>query len=252
MSTNQPSAPLPTQSAPSAPHVGAFVLETLTLGMYGEPRHTLREYVQNAFDAIRSAKRMKLLAERGEVTISFEADAIVIRDNGTGVSALQAWRTLTSVGASKKDRQRDAGFRGIGRLAGMAYCDTLVFETTFPGETIVTTLSFNCQALLKAMNPDDGGDIELSKLLAASITFNQQEVPDSAEKHFFEVRMEGLSSAPDSLRSVEDVKTYLSETAPVEFDPAWPRGAEISKAYQAYLDAYRDHRRVHQGERCQP
>ena len=25
------------------PHIGAFVLETLTLGMYGEPRHTLRE-----------------------------------------------------------------------------------------------------------------------------------------------------------------------------------------------------------------
>jgi hypothetical protein len=52
------------------PHIGAFVLETLTVGMYGEPRHTLREYVQNSFDSIRSAQRTKYLAGRGRVDIN--------------------------------------------------------------------------------------------------------------------------------------------------------------------------------------
>jgi hypothetical protein len=46
-------------SGRAVPHIGAFVLETLTLGMYGEPRHTLREYVQNSFDAIRAAQRTR-------------------------------------------------------------------------------------------------------------------------------------------------------------------------------------------------
>ncbi|WP_407158480.1 hypothetical protein [Bradyrhizobium sp. STM 3557] len=106
---------------PPVPHIGAFVLETLTFGMYGEPRHTLREYVQNSFDGIRAAQRVGFLSGRGKVTVTIRVDEIVIRDNGIVVSADQAWKTLTSIGASKKDRQRDAGFRGIGRLAGMAY-----------------------------------------------------------------------------------------------------------------------------------
>ncbi|UXN57538.1 hypothetical protein [Phyllobacterium zundukense] len=67
--------------------------------------------------------------------------------------AEQAWNTLTSIGASKKDRQRDAGFRGIGRLAGMAYCDKVIFRTTFPGETALTVIEFDCAQLLKAMKP---------------------------------------------------------------------------------------------------
>jgi hypothetical protein len=57
-------------SGRAVPHIGAFVLETLTLGMYGEPRHTLREYVQNSFDAIRAAQRTRFLKDRGKVTIS--------------------------------------------------------------------------------------------------------------------------------------------------------------------------------------
>src|SRR4051812_47871702 len=109
----------------SVPHIGSFMLETITLGMYGEPAHTIREYVQNAFDSIRAARRSTYPRMEGKVTIVFEADGIVIRDDGLGIPSDQVWVTLTSVGASKKERERDAGFRGIGRLAGMAYCDEL-------------------------------------------------------------------------------------------------------------------------------
>lgn len=228
--------PAPLAAAPSAPnpHVGAFVLETLTLGMYGEPRHTLREYVQNAFDSIRSAQRLKHLTGRGQVTIRLAPDAISIRDNGLGVSAAQAYRTLTSVGASKKDRQRDAGFRGIGRLAGMAYCDTLVFETTFPDETLTTTVSFDCVRLLKAMDPDSGGDMELSRLLGSAITFIQSEGAEPSA-HYFEVRMEGLGQAPDTLRTASTVIDYLSETVPVPYSPTWTRAAEIEQSYRSFF-----------------
>src|SRR3954451_22642521 len=99
----------PPTSPPQLPHLGAFVLETLTLGMYGEPRHTLREYVQNSFDAIRAAQRTKFLLGRGEVRVTLAQDLIAIKDNGLGVPSAQAWNTLTSIGASKKDRERDAG-----------------------------------------------------------------------------------------------------------------------------------------------
>ena len=37
------------------PYFGGFVLETLTIGMYGEARNAIREYIQNGFDSIQRA-----------------------------------------------------------------------------------------------------------------------------------------------------------------------------------------------------
>ena len=224
------------QSAvPLTPHIGAFVLETLTLGMYGEPRHTLREYVQNSFDSIRTARRMRILRARGQVTITLQPDQIAILDNGLGVSAAHAWKILTSVGASKKDRQRDAGFRGIGRLAGMAYCDELVFRTTFPGEVEVTTVVFDCVKLLKAMDPDEGGEIELATLLSKAIKHTTHVAPEQEDDHFFEVILKGLDNSPDALTDAEKVKTYLSQTVPVDFQTDWTHKDSIKSEYRTYF-----------------
>ena len=219
------------------PHIGAFVLETLTLGMYGEPRHTLREYIQNSFDSIRSAQRTRFLQGRGRVTITLQRDQIAILDNGIGVSAAHAWKILTSVGASKKDRQRDAGFRGIGRLAGMAYCDEMVFRTTFPGETAVTRVVFDCVKLLKAMGPDEGGDIELATLLGNAIKLTTEEALGQEDDHFFEVILKGLANAPDALTNAEKVKAYLSQTVPVDFQADWAHKESIQSAYRTYFGA---------------
>jgi molecular chaperone HtpG len=228
-------AKAPTTPPAVRPHIGAFVLETLTVGMYGEPRHTIREYVQNSFDSIRAAQRMRYLSERGKVTITFEDDVISILDNGLGVPADQAWKILTSIGASKKDRQRDAGFRGIGRLAGMAYCSELHFRTTFPGETTVSNILFDCDKLLKAMNPDDGGEVELATLLSTAIKSEPEIDAVPAESHFFEVSLKGLSATPDSLTDVNGVTDYLSETAPVAFAPDWTRAADITADFKSYF-----------------
>jgi Histidine kinase-, DNA gyrase B-, and HSP90-like ATPase len=221
--------------APPAPHIGAFVLETLTLGMYGEPRHTLREYVQNSFDSIRAATRTKLLSGRGAVTVSLNGDSITIRDNGLGVPAAQAWNTLTSIGASKKDRERDAGFRGIGRLAGMAYCEELAFKTSFPGEKTITTITFDCKRLMSAMSPDEGGDVELGPLLAGAITQSVDPNGTMPDDHFFEVVMKGLAHAPENLKDTQKVIEYLQETAPVTFSPNWQRTPSIESEYKKYF-----------------
>ena len=219
----------------AAPHIGAFVLETLTLGMYGEPRHTLREYVQNSFDAIRAAQRTRFLQGRGVVRVTLAQDLITIRDNGLGVPSAQAWNTLTSIGASKKDRERDAGFRGIGRLAGMAYCDELIFRTTFPDEKVLTVIKFNCEKLLGAMGPDKGGDVELTTLLSDSITHETDPNGALPEEHFFEVTLRGLSCAPENLTTGQKVVDYLSETVPVGFAPGWTWREVIEKDYKSYF-----------------
>jgi molecular chaperone HtpG len=214
-----------------APYIGSFVLETLTTGMYGESRNALREYVQNAFDAVCEAVAAGMLRERAakiEVLLK-DPNTLVIHDNGIGVGASSAWGTLTAVGASKKDRKRDAGFRGIGRLAGIAFCDTLSFRTKAAGESTETTVTFDCLKLREGMSPESGGGTQLVDLLSAAVSATTtDELP--VDEHYMEVALLGLSHAPDDFKDLDQIREYLAETAPIGYDPKWEWGKKI-KAY---------------------
>src|SRR5882724_1118973 len=99
------------RAVPVQPYFGGFVLETLTVGMYGESRNAIREYVQNGFDSIqRSIHELKLLKpDEGLIHIIFDDDSngITIRDNGAGLPVSLASQILTSIGASRKDYRSD-------------------------------------------------------------------------------------------------------------------------------------------------
>ena len=219
------------KSSARLPYIGSFVLETLTTGMYGESRNALREYVQNAFDAIHRAITAGLLRERVakiEVLLK-DPDTLVIRDNGIGIGSSTAWGTLTAIGASKKDRKHDAGFRGIGRLAGIAFCDRLSFRTKAAGETTETTVTFDCLKLRDGMNPESGGGAQLVDLLSDAVSATTtDDVP--AEEHYMEVTLLGLSRAPENFRELDEIREYLAETAPIGYDPKWEWGKKI-RAY---------------------
>ena len=119
------------------PHFGAFVLETLTFGMYGDSRSALREYIQNSFDSLQQAVTDGLVKPedtRVEITLDEDLQGLTIRDNGVGLRTENAVSVLASIGSSNKDYRRNAGFRGIGRLAGVVFCDQLTFATKAAGE----------------------------------------------------------------------------------------------------------------------
>ena len=72
------------------PKIGAFVLETLTTGMYTNPLDSIREYIQNAYDSILAAEQFKLLNRNEgiiEISIDPESKNLSIKDNGTGLSS---------------------------------------------------------------------------------------------------------------------------------------------------------------------
>ncbi|KUR78049.1 ATP-binding protein [Novosphingobium sp. FSW06-99] len=227
--TQQPTAPAAASGAQPVvrrAHIGSYVLETLTVGMYGEPRHAIREYIQNAYDSIRRARRSKWLEPaKGSVTITLDdlASTLTIEDDGTGISAATAWSVLSSVGASSKDRRQQAGFRGIGRLAGIAYCDELRFVTKYAGETTETTVTFDCVRLRAAMDPDRSAGEDIQDLLAAAVTDKPRAVPPSeAPSHYMRVIMDGLSEAPEEITDVALLRTYLVQTSPADFNKDFP------------------------------
>jgi len=119
----------------------------------------------------------------------------------------------------------------------MAYCDELVFRTSFPEEKTVTTVKFDCKTLLSAMSPDKGGDVELGDLLAEAITYESDPNGASAADHFFEVTLRGLTNAPPNLKDGKKIVDYLSETVPVEFNPDWKWRSAIEADFKSYFGA---------------
>ncbi len=154
---------------PDRPKVGAYVLESLTTGMYTQPLDAIREYVQNAMDSIRMAEHEKLLpalSGRIDIEVSKPNRRFVIRDNGMGIPTAEVQTRLLNVGMSNKELGKSAGFRGIGRLAGMAYCRQLTFRTSAAGEDRVSELVIDCAKLRAALVPSAREVEQLSDVLA--------------------------------------------------------------------------------------
>lgn len=199
------------------PRIGAYVLESLTRGMYRDCLDAIREYVQNSVDAIREAEEQTILRQ-GEGRIEFEIDPkarrLVIRDNGTGIEKANAARRLLDIGMSSKRIETDAGFRGIGRLAGIAFCSSIMFRTTAFGEPEVTELTIDCLGVLKAISPATRQTEELAEVISkfSRVEYGSCKSPE----HFFEVIMEGVTE--DRFLDWKVLEDYLSQVVPVEFD----------------------------------
>ena len=201
------------------PKVGAFVLETLTTGMYTNPLDALREYIQNASDAIISAERFKMLRPNtGIITVSVDPTArvLTVRDNGTGIPFADAVAKLANVGMSSKVYGEEAGFRGIGRLAGIAYCKRLEFRTTTQHEDEMTTVAFDCEGIRQSISPSLKQVEELTDVLQKHMASDVDEV--RKDEHFLEVRMEGIDDRMSQFLDMQGMEEYLGQVAPVEYD----------------------------------
>lgn len=210
------------------PHFGAFILETLTMGMYGESRNAIREYVQNSFDSLRQALRDGLISHdqmRVEVSLDTTLGEMTIRDNGEGLKSSSAVDVLVSVGASKKDFRKNAGFRGIGRLAGIVFCDTLTFSTKAKSDSKVTTVIFHAKKLRELLEPGGSHD-DAAGTLEQCITAFTEEV-DRTDDHFFEVRLTGFHQPPKECLDVEALSSFLAQVSPLPYSAQFSRRHEI-------------------------
>lgn len=199
--------------------IGKYTLESLTTGMYEQPLIVFREYIQNAVDALEEAFRQHLVSSmdmRIDITIDVENRSIEILDNGVGIHANDAERVLLSVGSSEKLHSESRGFRGIGRLGGLSYCDRLVFETTAAGSNTITHVEFNCVQLKELLLPGQSDGMSMEQVLntVTSVRTELGEVDD----HYFAVRMLDVSE-DTGLLNEEEVIDYLSQTAPVPYPP---------------------------------
>ena len=202
----------------SEPVAGKFLLEILTKGMYSNPMHIYREYIQNASDSIDQAIASGILnAAEAEIHISIDNKnrSIVIRDNGLGIPLSIAENKLMNVGASDKDGVTERGFRGIGRLGGLAYAETVQFITSAVGDAEKIIMTCDCVLLQQLLQKSNTETSDIMETFRAIRRFDR--LPEETDEHYFEVRLIGVPKE-SSLLDEEAAIRYLAETAPVDFD----------------------------------
>lgn len=209
--------------------IGKHTLESLTSGMYSDSYVVFREYIQNSVDSIDEAVRLGVLtpgAEQIVVRLAPTENQIVITDNGLGIPSTDVEKALISIGNSKKSSESSRGFRGIGRLAALSYCQHLTFSTSFKGETVATQIVIDASKLSEVLADDSQDDVTVIDVLEsvyAVTTFAERE-----DVHYFTVQMDGVD-VNSKLLSLSDVEDYLTQNAPVPYRPDFIWGKEIVK-----------------------
>lgn len=214
--------------------IGKYTLESLTAGMYSSPKDLYREYIQNCVDAIDEAVDAGVINKNNSkiyVGIDKEKRNITITDNGMGLSTEIAIKRLTDIGNSSKTYSSNRGFRGIGRLAGLSYCEELTFETSAHGEGEKTILTFDCDRLKQLLIPGKFSEYDLSAVLEEVTKYEVK--PESTNKHYFKVILENVEEI-DGILSIEEVKDYLSQVAPVPFNKSqFKLGKKVKTKFKA-------------------
>ena len=213
--------------------IGKSILELLTTAMYASPMTIYREYVQNAVDSIDLADVENLFSKpnsepRIDLLIDRQLRSVIIRDTGTAIKQKDFEKILTAFGDSPKRKMKARGFRGIGRLAGLAYCKELIFRSKTADELFVNELRWDCLKLRQLL-VDSDDDMALNDIVRDITTINSVEHDPSKPDRYFEVRLNGVQPIKnDILLNVPLIENYISQVCPVPFKNSFKYKNEIT------------------------
>ena len=204
---------------------GAGLLGLVTTGMYDTPLSMYREYIQNAADAVAGSGS----PERARVDIAIDVSErrIRIRDNGPGLSHEEARKRLVPIGRSDKTLGIDRGFRGVGRLAGLAFAKTVSFTTRAQEDRAVTRITWHSDRLPELTSTES----ELEEAIRDCV--DEETLPGSDHpEHFFEVEVgEVARHSAGLLLNSDAVRDYIGEVCPVPMSTRFPYAEEVKRLF---------------------
>lgn len=220
--------------------IGKFILDSLAIGMYNDPLMVIREYIQNSVDAIdqfNSNNGHPPLSHRIDINIDILERSLSIKDNAGGIPYSKTYDILHSVGESTKLKSINRGFRGIGRLGGLGYCDELKFITKAKKENIYSVSRWDCNKLqnLIGANSNSHDALHVIKEISSLTNHNYDE---SENDHFFLVEMSNVKNCMRVLLDVPRIKKYLSQVAPVPFNKSFKFAELIDLELKKNVNSY--------------
>lgn len=205
--------------------IGSDLLSLVTSGIHTAPLSAYREYIQNAADSIAASGA----PDGGNVEINIDPAGrrVVIRDDGLGLSPAQALQELTPVANSAKRVGVNRGFRGIGRLSGLAFSDSVTFRTRQHNHEPVVSVRWDGAGLRKKVTTS----LSVEQLIAECVsveTVSGSEWP----ARFFQVEIDGIARfAAGSILNAKVVRDYIGEICPVPFVPDFQYAGSIANIF---------------------
>ena len=211
--------------------VGTSVLALVTSGTYNDPMAIYREYIQNAVDEL---ARVETGNAKVQITIDQQGNKVSIRDNGPGLTYEECLQDLLPLAQSRKHAGIDRGFRGIGRLCGLAFAQKVTFTTRANKQDPITQVVWSVENL-----PKDRSLLDLTKQEVEDLVSIEMSSGKGFPSNFFSVDVEGVTRhTRGSILNREAVRSYISEVCPVPFGREFPFAKKALKAFPSEQTPY--------------
>ncbi len=151
-----------------------------------------------------------------------ESPSIFIGDWGVGMPQ-EKMREYRYLGYSEKERGEHAGFRGIGKYSGLAVAEKIIVDSSHYGVPERIQVVIHVGEMIEAIDRDKNPPLE--KLLSEFTELNV--TPDDSPTHYTFVELHKIRKDAESLFDADMLKKYLSQTAPVPFNPKFKYSADI-------------------------
>lgn len=208
---------------------GKNIFDSLTTGMYADSKVIYREYIQNACDQIDKAIKLGIIDKEEasiDILINEKDRYICIKDNATGIKKEQFKTNLGDIANSNKKIGQNKGFRGIGRLCGLAYCTTLKFTASYKGENTASIMTCDAKQMRDMLY--DEKKYSVDEIWEKIVRFDF--IDEDIDEHYFKVELININKENTTLLNVDEICDYLSFIAPVPYKNTFYYLAE--KIYQ--------------------
>ena len=221
--------------------VGRNLLETITSALYESPIILFREYVQNSLDAYNDATKNrgkeKFSDFKVEITIDKEDRKITIIDNGYGIENTEKFmQDMLSFGnSSKADRSQFIGFRGIGRIAALPFCETLIFENKIENATNIDVCTWQGAKYRELLN-SDATDNATFEQTVRSIVDIESKLCKVDNIHYFKVEIINYSPEIEELMEQFNFKASLTRLLPIKYSDSFKSSKKIEAKYKEFMN----------------
>lgn len=178
--------------------VGASIVEIITESLYDKPIVVFREYVQNAADSLREAE-CNCPAQMLAIRIWKSGETLFFLDNGTGIKPNDFFDRMGTIANSAKSRSKNIGYKGIGRLSGLSYCNKLQFINIADYKNkVFQTYEIDCLKYMDLRRAGELSDLPFSSLMERISRYDANppvlpiETIIGANKELFEDRNTGF------------------------------------------------------------
>ena len=202
--------------------IGPKTILYLAEGLYPDARDPIREYVQNAVDAIAT-----------EVALSVSGNSITIENNGQGMDTNDLQQSLR-IARSEKDPDKDVGYKGIGIYSGMLISQKLTIKSRKDG--VCSQLLLNFEKMRDQIDQNLGLPDVINTAAAVDTIKDFQFIDEAIKGDGTQVELTGIRSELKDLFSTNELSKYLTNTLPLSFNPKFCHADEIDKKIRKTSD----------------